>query len=127
MSGTGAARAQDCGDLLADNGEFVREILDRVGDKWSLLVIGNLRDGPRRYSELMQIVPGISQRMLTVTLRLLGEDGLLRREAYAEVPPRVEYSLTPLGESLLETASALVRWAGDHQVEIRAHRENTGG
>jgi DNA-binding HxlR family transcriptional regulator len=122
MGGTGATRTQDCGDLLADDGEFVREILDRVGDKWSLLVIGNLRDGPRRYSDLIRVVPGISQRMLTVTLRQLTEDGLLRRDAYAEVPPRVEYALTPLGESLLETASALVRWAVDHHDQIRANR-----
>ena len=116
--------ADACGDLPVENGEFVRQVLDRVGDKWSLLVIANLADGPLRYTRLQQVVPGISQRMLTLTLRQLGEDGLLTRTAYAEVPPRVEYALTPLGESLLGVATSLVAWASNHHAEIRQHRES---
>jgi DNA-binding HxlR family transcriptional regulator len=111
-----------CGPLPAEHGGFIREILDRIGDKWSLLVIALLRDGPHRYTHLQQLVPGISQRMLTLTLRQLTEDGLVARTAYAEVPPRVEYRLTPLGESLLDTATALVRWASTNYDAIRAHR-----
>jgi DNA-binding HxlR family transcriptional regulator len=118
-----AAGTHGCGHLPVEHGDFVRQVLDRVGDKWSLLVIANLRDGPRRYSHLQQVVPGISQRMLTLTLRQLGEDGLVTRTAYAEVPPRVEYALTPLGESLLGVASPLVQWASTHYAEIREHRE----
>lgn len=117
-----AAGADACGRLPVEHGEFVRQILDRVGDKWSLLVIANLHDGPRRYTYLQQVVPGISQRMLTLTLRQLGEDGLVTRTAYAEVPPRVEYSLTPLGESLLGVATSLVQWASTHHAAIREHR-----
>lgn len=115
--------ADACGDLPVENGEFVRQVLDRVGDKWSLLVIANLADSPLRYTRLQQVVPGISQRMLTLTLRQLGEDGLLTRTAYAEVPPRVEYTLTPLGESLLGVATSLVAWTSNHHAEIRRHRE----
>ncbi|MET0423694.1 MAG: helix-turn-helix domain-containing protein [Actinoplanes sp.] len=116
------AGVQACGQLPAEHGDFVREVIDRVGDKWSLLVIANLRGGALRYSALQSVIPGISQRMLTLTLRQLAEDGLLTRTAYAEVPPRVEYALTPLGESLLETATALVRWADTHHDAVRAHR-----
>jgi len=115
-----------CGDLPAEHGDFVREVLDRVGDKWTLLVVANLSDGPRRYSDLHRVVPGISQRMLTLTLRQLGEDGLITRTAYAEVPPRVEYELTPLGRSLLDTATALVRWASTHHGAISEHRRTRG-
>jgi DNA-binding HxlR family transcriptional regulator len=114
--------ADACGDLPVEHGEFVRQILDRVGDKWSLLVIANLRDGPRRYGYLQQLVPGISQRMLTLTLRQLGEDGLITRTAYAEVPPRVEYCLTPLGESLLDAATSLIQWVSTHHSDIREYR-----
>lgn len=114
--------ADACGHLPVEHGEFVRQILGRVGDKWSLLVIANLHDGPRRYSYLQQVVTGISQRMLTLTLRQLGEDGLITRTAYAEVPPRVEYSLTPLGESLLGAATSLIQWVSTHHSEIREYR-----
>jgi DNA-binding HxlR family transcriptional regulator len=112
-----------CGLLPAEHGDFVRQILDRVGDKWTVLVIANLHDGPRRYSSLQAVVPGISQRMLTLTLRQLAEDGLVTRAVYAEVPPRVEYTLTPLGESFLETATSLIQWASAHHDTIRAHRD----
>ncbi|GAA2785284.1 winged helix-turn-helix transcriptional regulator [Crossiella cryophila] len=114
--------ADDCGRLPVENGEFVRQVLDRVGDKWSLLVIANLHNGPRRYSYLQQVVDGISQRMLTLTLRQLGEDGLIERTAYAEVPPRVEYALTPLGKSLLGAVTSLIQWVSTHHSDIREYR-----
>jgi DNA-binding HxlR family transcriptional regulator len=107
------------GDQDAD---FIREVLDLVGDKWSVLIIGTLADGPTRYSELADAIPGISQRMLTLTLKQLRRTGLVGRTAYAEVPPRVEYSLTDLGTSLLSTVLALAAWSADHQGEIRRHQ-----
>ena len=107
------------GDQDAD---FIREVLDLVGDKWSVLIIGTLADGPTRYSELADAIPGISQRMLTLTLKQLRRTGLVDRTAYAEVPPRVEYSLTELGGSLLSTVLALAAWSADHQGEIRRHQ-----
>ena len=106
-----------------DGGRTIRQTLDRVGDKWSVLVIGVLAaSGPLRFVALHQRVPGISQRMLTLTLRHLERDGLLTRTAYAEVPPRVEYQLTPLGESLRAVVTALAQWAADPDDEIQTAR-----
>ncbi|MBH5338657.1 helix-turn-helix transcriptional regulator [Streptomyces pactum] len=105
-----------------DNGRTVRETLDRIGDKWSVLVIGILSRGPLRFSALQQRVPGISQRMLTLTLRHLERDGVVSRTVYAEVPPRVEYQLTPLGESLRTIVHALAQWVTDHHEEIESAR-----
>ncbi|MYV52207.1 helix-turn-helix domain-containing protein [Streptomyces sp. SID3212] len=101
----------------------VRQILDRVGDKWSLLVIALLDLRRLRFTELRREIDGISQRMLTVTLRQLERDGLVERTVYAVVPPRVEYELTPLGRTLHTTISALVTWTEQHQPEIAAARE----
>ena len=113
-------------DLCAawpDGGRTVRQTLDRIGDKWSVLVIGVLAaSGPLRFLALHQRIPGISQRMLTLTLRHLERDGLLTRTAYAEVPPRVEYQLTPLGDSLRTVVTALAQWATDHDGEIKTAR-----
>ncbi len=103
-------------------GGAVREVLDRVGDKWSLLIIGTLRGGPMRFGELGEAVAGISQRMLTLTLKRLVEDGLVDRTAYAEVPPRVEYALTELGRTLLPLVISLAEWAMAHRDEINANR-----
>ncbi|MEV0716254.1 helix-turn-helix domain-containing protein [Asanoa sp. NPDC050611] len=105
-----------------DNAAFIREILDLVGDKWSVLVIGTLADGPVRYSDLADAIPGVSQRMLTLTLKQLRRTGLVAREAFAEVPPRVEYRLTPLGASLLSTVLALAEWSAEHFAEIRGNQ-----
>nr|WP_241564806.1 helix-turn-helix domain-containing protein [Nonomuraea polychroma] len=105
--------------------DFVRQILDRVGDKWSLLVIAVLEAGPLRYTDLQREVPGISQRMLTLTVRQLQQDGLVTRTAYAEVPPRVEYALTPLGRSLHHIVTSLITWVADHHGQIREHRDHT--
>lgn len=103
-------------------GGGVREVLDRVGDKWSMLVVGTLRAGPRRFGELDQAIAGVSQRMLTLTLRRLAEDGLVTRTAFAEAPPRVEYALTDLGRTLVPLVMALAEWAMEHREQINAHR-----
>ncbi|MFF3443790.1 winged helix-turn-helix transcriptional regulator [Streptosporangium sp. NPDC002721] len=108
--------------LWPDDTDFIREVLERAGDKWSTLVIATLQDGPRRYTDLYRSIPGISQRMLTLTLRHLRRDGLVERTSYPEVPPRVEYALTPLGATLLSTVLALAAWAVDHHLEIRENR-----
>lgn len=103
----------------------VRDILDKVGDKWSFLSIVFLgRNGRMRFNELRHQISGISQRMLTVTLRSLERDGYVTRTVYAEVPPRVEYELTPLGISLLEQVLGLASWAKTHMSEIVASRTN---
>ena len=104
-------------------GVVVRDALDRIGDKWTLLVVGMLEDEPMRFTTLRHSVPGISQRMLTLTLRHLERDGLVSRTAYAEVPPRVEYALTPLGRRLLPPVVALAKWALDNASEIRDNRD----
>jgi len=96
----------------------VRTILDRIADKWSLLVICILADGVRRFSELRREIDGISQHMLTLTLRQLEREGLVTRTVFPVVPPRVDYELTPLGSTLLETIQTLVAWAGEHGNEI---------
>ncbi|WP_215449550.1 helix-turn-helix domain-containing protein [Streptomyces sp. ATCC 21386] len=124
-SSGGAAAVGPCARIPAEHMEFIRQVLDRVGDKWSLLLIAVVEAGPLRYTDLQRQVPGISQRMLTLTLRQLREDGLITRTAYAEVPPRVEYSLTPLGRGLHEIVTSLIGWAADHHDEIREHRART--
>ncbi|MGH3167348.1 MAG: winged helix-turn-helix transcriptional regulator [Trebonia sp.] len=111
-----------CAGVPVDQVDFIRQILDRVGDKWSLLVIATLEAGPLRYTDLQRDVTGISQRMLTLTLRQLQQDGLITRTAYAEVPPRVEYALTSLSCGLLEIVKSLIGWASDHREEIRQNR-----
>jgi len=100
-----------------------RSLLSRIGDKWTLLVIGVLGEERRRFTELAEIIPGISRRMLTVTLRALERDGLVSRSVYAEVPPRVEYELTALGRSLQSIAMAVGDWVKENQHTIAAHRE----
>jgi DNA-binding HxlR family transcriptional regulator len=114
-----------CAAIPAEQMGFVRQILDRVGDKWSMLVIATLEAGPLRYTDLQREVPGISQRMLTLTVRQLQQDGLVTRTAYAEVPPRVEYALTPLGRSLHHIVTSLITWVADHHSQIREHRAHT--
>ena len=100
-----------------------REMLARVGDKWSVYVIHVLDDaGTLRFNELRSAVDGISQRMLTVTLRGMERDGLVLRTVYPEVPPRVEYALTPLGRTLRQLVRGLVEWSGAHLAEVDAAR-----
>ena len=99
------------------------EMLTRIGDKWSVHVIHVLGDaGTLRFNELRSRVEGVSQRMLTVTLRGLERDGLVQREVHAEVPPRVEYTLTSLGATLRELVRGLVRWSESHLSEVDAAR-----
>ncbi|MGX1771429.1 winged helix-turn-helix transcriptional regulator [Nocardia brasiliensis] len=121
----------DCGDTAADYDVYqwdtrvdceVRQILDRVADKWSLLVIALLDQQSLRFTELKRKIDGVSQRMLTRTLRHLERDGLVERTVYPTVPPRVDYALTPLGASLHTTIKALVTWTETHQPEIVAAR-----
>ncbi|MEO3750121.1 helix-turn-helix domain-containing protein [Streptomyces sp. B6B3] len=100
----------------------VRQILDRIADKWSLLTIALLEGRSMRFTELRREIDGVSQRMLTVTLRHLERDGLVRRTVHPVVPPRVDYELTPLGTTLHATIQALVAWTEEHQHEIAAAR-----
>ena len=97
-----------------------RAILDRIADKWTTLVIGILAQSERRrFNELKRLIGGISQKMLTQTLRDLERDGLVARTMYAEIPPRVEYALTPLGRTLCAPLAALTQWAHDHIDEVK--------
>ncbi len=128
-----ASEVESSGDRLSDyesacraggHGEAIRDVLSHVGDKWTLLIVGALAVGVRlRFTELLRHIPGISQRMLTVTLRHLERDGLVRRTMYAEVPPRVEYELTEIGITLIEPARALGRWATSSYVTVLESRE----
>jgi len=98
------------------------EVLKRIGDKWSVYAIARLGEGPLRFSALRREIEGISQRMLTVTLRALERDGLVTRTVYPEIPPRVEYALTPLGRSLLDVVGELVGWSETHTADIAKSR-----
>ncbi|WP_155370915.1 winged helix-turn-helix transcriptional regulator [Catellatospora vulcania] len=100
----------------------VRDVLDRVGDKWTLNVVHQLRHGTRRFTDLKRGIDGISQRMLTVTLRALERDGLVARTVHPVVPPRVDYALTPMGQTLLKTAWELIEWAQTHADDIAGAR-----
>ena len=110
-------------DSPQEDGECpLREILDRVGAKWSVLVVVLLRDGRLRFSDLRRSITGISQRMLTQTLRQLERDGLVDRTVYPSVPVRVEYELTALGRTLVEPLTALAQWAESHRGAILSAR-----
>ena len=102
----------------------MREILSLVGDKWSVMVIVNLGEGAVRFNELKRAIEGISQRMLTLTLRGLERDGLVTRTVHPTVPPSVEYALTRLGRTLIEPVTALAYWAHRHRPEIERARED---
>ena len=96
----------------------VSDVLDRVGDKWSVLVVVMLGDGPMRFNELRRSIASISQRMLTLTLRGLERDGLVTRTVFPTIPPRVDYALTELGRSLLQPVGALGDWARENHARI---------
>ena len=98
------------------------QVLDLIADKWTVLVIYLLSGGTKRYGELQRTIQGISQKMLTQTLRKLEDDGLVKRTVFPEVPPRTEYELTPLGRTLREPLGALCAWAQDHMVEVEKAR-----
>jgi DNA-binding HxlR family transcriptional regulator len=103
-----------------------RQVLELLADRWSMLIVYALSSGVRRHSELRRTVGGISQKMLTQTLRALERDGIVRRRVYAEVPPRVEYALTPLGRTLHGPLRAICRWAESHLPAVRIARQKTG-
>lgn len=100
-----------------------RQAFDRVGDRWSLYIVGQLMSGPVRFNELRRSVEGVSQRMLTLTLRNLERDGLLSRTVYPTNPPAVEYALTEVGHTLLEPIQALIQWASANQSAIEEARQ----
>ncbi len=122
------ARRQEGTSLLpgnlrvAEDCRAVSEVLARVGDKWTVLVVTVLGEGPKRFNELRRSLGSISQRMLTLTLRELERDGLVTRTVHPTVPPRVEYALTKLGRSLLEPVSSLVLWARRNRATIEDAR-----
>ena len=107
---------------LSEDCRAVSGILQRVGDKWTVLVIGKLGDGPMRFNELRSAVGGISQKMLTTTLRGLERDGFVTRTVFPTIPPRVDYELTELGRELLEPVTALGEWARQNTARVNAAR-----
>ena len=123
-----AKRAQERTPVLPSNLHVpedcraVSEVLDRVGDKWSVLVVAMLGDGPKRFNELRRAIASISQRMLTLTLRGLERDGLVTRTVFPTIPPRVDYELTELGRSLLAPVNALGTWARQNRQRIQQAR-----
>jgi hypothetical protein len=105
----------------------IRNILSRISDKWSILVIFTLEQtAVMRFGELQRAIPDISQKMLTVTLRTLEQDGIVNRRAYAQIPPKVEYSLTSRGQSLLPRLNALIDWAKEQMDAIMEDRARSG-
>ncbi|MEU9020709.1 helix-turn-helix domain-containing protein [Actinomadura sp. NPDC048394] len=110
-----------------DPGCPTRLILDRIGDKWSVLVVLSLADGPRRFTELRRLIGGVTPKVLTQTLRAMERDGLLTRHVFAEVPPRVEYALTPLGLSLGKPIQAITDWAEENVEAVVAARARHDG
>ena len=105
----------------------ISDVLGRVGDKWSVLIVTRLGGGPLRFNELRRSIGGISQRMLTLTLRGLERDGLITRTVFPTIPPRVDYALTALGRDLLKPVSALGEWAIVNQARIARARERFDG
>ena len=98
------------------------QVLDRIGDKWTVMVVGALSKGPIRFNALLRLIGGVSHRMLTLTLRALERDGLITRTAYATIPPKVEYELTKLGRSLMEPLESLALWGQKHRPAMEAAR-----
>ncbi|AEF45467.1 transcriptional regulator, HxlR family [Serratia sp. AS12] len=110
-------------DLQNADCQKISQVLARVGEKWSILIIMLLANGPRRFTEIKRAINGISQRMLTLCLKGLERDGLIKRTVIAVMPPHVEYELTPLGHSLTEPVIGLGMWASRHIADIDAARE----
>lgn len=104
----------------------ISQMLGRIGDKWTIMTITMLLDGPRRFNELRRMIGGISQQMLTRTLRALENDGLVLRKVYPTIPPQVEYSLSPLGRSLAVPLTHLTGWVLENMAEIEGNRDATG-
>lgn len=116
-------------DVLSNHSENDEEdcralgaILDRIADKWTIMVVGVLSKGPVRFNGIMRMLPGVSHRMLTLTLRGLEHDGLVKRTPYATIPPRVDYELTDLGHSLIKPLTTLSLWARTNRSRIESAR-----
>jgi DNA-binding HxlR family transcriptional regulator len=121
--------AQRREEAARDHDAFVancpaRQLLDRISDKWVTLILTALADGPQRYSDLSRRIAGVSQKMLTQTLRTLERDGLLTRSVTASVPVRVDYELTPLGRTLMPLFASIKTWAEAHMPEVQAARSS---
>jgi DNA-binding HxlR family transcriptional regulator len=130
MRKSSKSRDSNAHAACGEEGVAMREFLTKVGDKWTILIVVSLSQAPgcrARFSELEKIIPSISQRMLTLTLRNLERDGLLTRELFPEVPPRVEYELTRLGKSLLAPTQALLDWVGNNWPDIKTARGRFAG
>ena len=110
-------------DTSHEDCQAVTETLDRIGDKWTVMVVGVLEEGPLRYNEIRRAVDGISQRMLTLTLKELERDGLVTRTMYPTIPPRVDYELTQLGRNLMTPLRSLYDWAVKHRPAMLAARK----
>jgi DNA-binding HxlR family transcriptional regulator len=111
-------------DARTDASEIIRDTFAKISDKWSLLILGMLDDAPLRFTALRDSVPGISHRMLTLTLRNLERDGLVSRTVFAAVPPRVEYAVTDLGRTIIPAVTAMAMWALEHSEEIKQSRND---
>jgi DNA-binding HxlR family transcriptional regulator len=125
MRKTNKNRDSNARAMCGEEGVAIREFLTKVGDKWTILIVVSLSQAPgcrARFSELERVISAISQRMLTLTLRNLERDGLITRELFPEVPPRVEYELTELGKSLLAPTQALLDWVGNNWPDIKKSR-----
>ena len=114
--------AVELSDRASEDCRAVSSVLARIGDKWSVLIIVLLGDGPKRFNEIKRMVGGISQRMLTLTLRGLERDGLVKRTQFPTIPPRVDYELTQLGQSLWDAVKPLGEWAQGHVRHITKAR-----
>lgn len=112
------------GDIPLTGDCPIRDVLDRIGDRWSVLVLWMLQDGTLRFMEIKRGIPDVSQRMLAKTLRCLEEDGLVERRVHAVVPPKVEYSLSPLGRSLMQPMGQLIDWAAAHHDRVKHARSD---
>ncbi len=121
-----ATKAEKTNNIEGHHPEKCRvlgQVLDRIGDKWTIMAVGTLSGGPMRFNEIMRRIGGVSHRMLTLTLRGLERDGLVRRTAYPTIPPKVEYELTQLGRSLTEPLAILLAWGEMHSDEIETARK----
>lgn len=109
-------------DPSHDHCRALGAVLDRIADKWTIMAVGVLSNGPLRFNAMVRLIGGVSQRMLTLTLRNLEKDGLVTRTVYPTIPPRVDYELTPLGRTLIEPLGVLSEWAQEHLREMESSR-----
>ncbi|NSL53794.1 winged helix-turn-helix transcriptional regulator [Uliginosibacterium aquaticum] len=116
-------QAEDSGSDEHEQCRRLAKVLDRIGDKWTVMIIGALSRGPMRFNALRRLIGGVSQRMLTLTLRGLERDGLVTRTVYPTIPPRVDYALTPIGQTLTEPLRVLSDWAMAYQSAIETAQD----